>query len=64
MRRKSQMKIEKFVDLLILNTPKKELTKTRDELIKEVKLHWRKQGKTGQQFINKALKGDFLVDDK
>lgn len=57
---KKLKKIEKFVDILILNTPPEELNKSRDMLIEEVKLQLRKTGKDGLIFIDKVISGEFF----
>lgn len=55
MRGKSVKKIKKFVDHLIANTPAAELTKSKEEMVEEVKEFW-KRNNTTKEFIDKVLK--------
>jgi hypothetical protein len=59
MRGTTVKKINAFVDQLIINTPEDQLTKTRDELIRDVKVQWKKSGPLGQKFINSVVDGSF-----
>ena len=51
MRGKTVKKINKFVDILINNTPEEERIKSRSEMIKEVRKFWR-GNKEKQKFVN------------
>jgi hypothetical protein len=56
MRGTTVKKLGKFADLLILNTRKDDPNpKTKPQLMKELKVHWKTQGKNGQKFIREAL---------
>ena len=64
MRGATLKKIDRFVDTLIINTKPEELTKTREELIKEMRLHWKTQGKAGQKFVSRVIDGSFFTEHK
>jgi hypothetical protein len=49
--------LNRFVDILILNTPPDQLSKNRDELIKEVKHFWYKSPQA-KKFIHKVISGE------
>lgn len=59
MRGKTVKKIRKFVDILLLNTKEGEVTKTRDELIRDAKKNWRTKGEAGKKFVNLVVMGEF-----
>ncbi|NCP97679.1 hypothetical protein GW796_05490 [archaeon] len=64
MRNKTVKKLNAFVDLLIINTPPKELNKSRETLLKEIKTLWKSQGKNGKIFIDKVVNGEFFIENK
>ena len=57
MRGKTVKKINKFVDILINNTPEEERIKSRSEMIKEVRKFWR-GNKEKQKFVNLVVAGE------
>lgn len=57
MRGSTVKKINKFVDLLIANTPKDQITKTRSQLVDEVKKFWYKDPKA-RKFVHKVVNGE------
>lgn len=63
MRGSTVKKINKFVDMLILNTPEGELDKTREQLVSEMKVHWQTKGKAGRKFVDKVIDGSFFNEN-
>lgn len=59
MRGSTSKLIRKFAQHLIDNTPEAERgNKTYDQMVDEIKVHWRTKGKIGQKFIHKVLNGE------
>lgn len=56
MRGKSLKKIKKFVDELIANTPPEQIVKTREQMIEEVKVFWKKSGEA-KEFVDLIVSG-------
>lgn len=50
---KTVKKINKFVDIIIANTPEDQRTKSRDEMITEVRQFW--GSSKAQKFVNKIV---------
>ena len=66
MRGKTVKKINKFVNDLIAQTPEEQRTKTKEQMIKEVKGFW-KNSQNAKKFINHTLKGvdtNHFLEDK
>ena len=47
----------KFADILIENTPVDQITKTKKQMVDELKLHWKQKGASGQKFIHDVVNG-------
>lgn len=52
-------RLRKFAEYLITNTPENKQNKTKNQMVKELKIHWKTQGKIGQKFIRETLAGKF-----
>lgn len=61
MRGKTAKKLRKFVQLLVLNTPKDKQTKSSKQLFKETKILWY-QKKGAKQFVNKVVSGELFAE--
>lgn len=58
MRGTTAKRLRKFAQYLIDNTTE-QIDKTKSQLVKELKVHWKTQGKVGQRFIRETLAGKF-----
>lgn len=63
MRGTTVKKLNKFVEMIIADTPPAELTKSVEEthkaLLNSVKREWHKNGPVGKKFVNKVVNGEF-----
>jgi hypothetical protein len=50
--------INKFVHQLIEQTPEDQITKSKQQLVKETRVMW-KTGKQAQKFIHKVVNGEY-----
>ena len=57
MRGATKKRIDKFIDILIANTPPEQITKSRTEMVEEVKKYWKSKDKQKQEFIHHILTG-------
>jgi len=59
MRGSTKKKIESFVDELIRNSSEEErANKSKEQLMKEVKILWMTKGSVGKDFISKVVNGE------
>jgi hypothetical protein len=52
-------RLRKFAEYLINNTPENQINKSKNQMVDELKIHWKTQGKVGQKFIRDTLAGKF-----
>lgn len=57
MRGTTVKKINKFIDILMENTPKDQPTKSKKQMFKDVKAMWYKNPQA-RKFVNQVVKGE------